>query len=69
MTGNTLGLGHTVNFGDPWYIGSKCEYGLISLLYLDGPNLEWLRADSKDVRFLWLISITKDEVQYKKYMA
>lgn len=66
MTGNTLGPGHTVNFGYPWYIGSKCEYGLISLPYLDGPDLEWLRTNSKDVRFLWLIPITKDEVQYKK---
>ena len=28
--------------------------------------LEWLEVDSKVIRFLWLIPITKDEVQYKK---
>jgi hypothetical protein len=28
--------------------------------------LEWLRAVSRDIRFLWLIPITKQEVEYKK---
>ena len=65
-SGNNLGLGHTVNFGCPWYDGSQCEYGLISLPYLDGPALEWLEMDSRDIQFLWLIPITKDEVEYKK---
>jgi len=63
-TGNPLGLGHTVNFGKPWVAGSDCAHGLISLPYLDGPNLEWL-AEPK-VRFLWLIPITEAELQFKK---
>ena len=65
-SGNKLGLNHTVNFGFPWYEGSKCDYGLISLPYLYGPNFEWLEADSRSIRFLWLIPVTKDEVEYKK---
>lgn len=66
VSGHVLGLGHTVNFGCPWYDGSKCDYGLISLPYLDGPSLEWLKTDLKDIQFLWLIPITKEEVEYKK---
>jgi hypothetical protein len=48
--------------------GSRCEYGLICLPYLDGPALETLGCNAKasDVRFLWLLPITKEEVSYKK---
>jgi hypothetical protein len=65
-TSSKLGLGHTVNFGCPWYENSECEYGLLSLPYLDGPSLEWLNTKNKPVRFLWLIPITKKELMYKK---
>jgi len=64
--GNNLGLGHTINFGCPWYDGSLCDHGLISLPYLDGPSLEWLEIGGRKIQFLWLIPITKDELEYKK---
>lgn len=64
--GSSLGLGHTINFGQPWWDQSNCEYGLISLPYLDGPSLEWLDIDGIEVQFLWLIPITRQEVDYKK---
>jgi hypothetical protein len=54
-------VGHTVNFGKPWMDRSPCEYGIISLPYLDGPELEGTGA-----KFLWLIPITHAEVEYKK---
>lgn len=57
-----LGLGHTVNFGQAWKPGSNCEYGLISLPYLDGPELEILEK----TRLLWLIPITRSERDFKK---
>ena len=63
-TGQALGLGHSINFGRPWLPGSACTHGLISLPYLDGPDLEWL-AESH-IRFLWLIPITEAEVRFKK---
>jgi hypothetical protein len=63
-TGRALGLGHTVNFGRPWLPGSRCTHGLISLPYLDGPNLEWL-AEPR-IQFLWLIPVTEAEVRYKR---
>lgn len=63
-TGSPLGLGHSVNFGEPLVGGSACTHGLISLPYLDGPSLEWL--SEPEVRFLWLIPITDAEVQFRK---
>lgn len=65
-SGNNLWLGHTVNFGYPWYENSNCDHGLISLPYLDGPSLEWLEFGSRKIRFLWLIPVTSEEVEYKK---
>jgi hypothetical protein len=66
-TANPLHLGDTVNFGRPWMLGSACEYGLISLPYLDGPALENFRSAQfqNTVRFLWLIPITRAEREYK----
>lgn len=65
-TGSKLTVGDSVNFGRPWWKNSKCEYGLISLPYLDGPSLEWLSKDEIHTQFLWLIPVTKQEVDYKK---
>jgi hypothetical protein len=67
-TGAAICLGDTVNFGRPWFPGSRCNYGLISLPYLDGPALEVL--DMHDlglsVHCLWLVPVSKDEVEYMK---
>ena len=65
-TGSLLGLGDTVNFGEPWFDGSQCDHALISLPYLDGPDLEWLELGQVNVRFLWLIPITPLELEHKK---
>ncbi|TDQ09201.1 suppressor of fused domain protein [Pedobacter metabolipauper] len=60
-----LNLGHTVNFGRSWQGESKSFYGLISLPYLDGPDLEIMNKTGREVHFYWLIPITKEEVDYK----
>jgi hypothetical protein len=65
-TGSSLNVGHTINIGRPWVVGSKCEFGLISLPYLDGPRLECLNHGKVKVRFLWVIPITKHELEFKK---
>ena len=65
-TGAKLNLSHTVNFGQPWLSGSTCSYGLISLPYLDGQDLELFRLGSDLVRCLWLIPVTSREVAFKK---
>lgn len=65
-TGVHLGLGHSVNFGRPWLNGSKCEYGLVSLPYLDGPRLENLSISFRSLKFYWLVPVTRPEVEFKK---
>ena len=65
-TGAHLGLGHSVNFGRPWLDGSECDYGLISLPYLDGPRLENLSILFKSLKFYWLIPVTRAEVEFKR---
>lgn len=64
--GKPLKLGHTFNIGRPWLPGSACEFGLISLPYLDGPKLELfeLPLSSLTVRCLWLIPITAAESNF-----
>ena len=64
-TGTQLDLGHTVNFGKGWVSDSICKYGLISLPYLDGPDLENADIDGT-VKNYWLIPITEKEREYKK---
>ena len=67
-TGETLDLGHTVNFGRSWIEGSKCDFGLVSLPYLDGPKLEKLNVDGEQLAaFYWLVPVTKSEVEFKKH--
>lgn len=68
LTGATLGLNHTVNFGRPWLDESACEYGLISWPYLDGTALKRFRASAKyrEVQCLWLLPITKAERDFKQ---
>jgi hypothetical protein len=65
-TGKSLGLGHTVNFGQPWLPGSHCDYGLLSLPYLDGPRLERMHVDGGVIRFLWLIPVSQSEVRHAR---
>ena len=61
-----IGLGHSVNFGRPWIADSKCTHGLISLPYLDGPDLEDLDFEDKTIRCLWLVPVTEEEIEFKK---
>lgn len=66
-TGMMLDLGHTVNFGRPWLDQSACEFGFISLPYLDGPKIEQLHLQDGNsvVNCLWLIPITEAERDFK----
>ena len=64
-TAAKLNLGHTVNFGRPWVRSSVCEYGLVSLPYLDGPSLEDLAIGREMLKFYWLVPVTKAEVDFK----
>jgi hypothetical protein len=65
LTGAQLAQFDTVNWGIPWYLGSGCEYGYISLPYVGGPKLEWCNDTVPPTRVLWLIPITKSERRFK----
>jgi hypothetical protein len=66
-TSQALGLGHTVNFGRPWIAASECDYGVISLPYLDGPSIEEFHpgGNAPMIRCLWLVPITKADRDFK----
>jgi hypothetical protein len=64
-TGAVLDLGHSVNFGRPWLDRARADRGLISLPYLDGPNLETLNDNGRLIHFYWLLPITEKEVEFK----
>lgn len=65
-TSEKLDLNHTIYFGKPLVKDSKCNYGFISLPYLDGPELENLNFANKVIKFYWLIPITEDEAKFKE---
>jgi hypothetical protein len=44
-----LDVRHSVHFGKPWLGRSACHYGLVSLPYLDGPELEIFQAGAATV--------------------
>lgn len=62
-TGRSLGLGHTVNFGEPWVPAGACSRGLISRPYFDGPEFE--REPTRGICCGWLVPVTDSEVNYK----
>ncbi|MGI4762051.1 MAG: suppressor of fused domain protein [Janthinobacterium lividum] len=61
----TLGLHHTVNFGQPWQQDSACSFGYISLPYLDGEEIELFYFPNGHLHNLWLLPITEKERDYK----
>ena len=65
-TGSPCRVGDTVNFGRPWLESSLCSHGLISLPYLDGPNLENFLDETGTIKFYWLIPIPTAELELKK---
>jgi hypothetical protein len=65
QNGLPLNLNHTINIGRPWIDNSECEYGFISLPYLDGSALELFEFKGRIFKCYWLIPITKKERNYK----
>jgi hypothetical protein len=66
LTGERLGLGHTFPIGEPWVPGSKLDHMLVSLPYPFGPALEEMVVAGHEVRILWLLPISRSELDYKK---
>lgn len=60
-----LNLNHTVNIGQAWLENSKCDHGLISAPYLDGPDLALFEYNGSEIFCNWFIPITKKERDFK----
>lgn len=63
--GDPLNIHHTFNIGRPWLKDSACNYGFISLPYLDGEDLEIFKFDDEVIHCYWIIPITEKEKEYK----
>ncbi|PIE23870.1 MAG: hypothetical protein CSA62_05590 [Planctomycetota bacterium] len=57
----------TIHMGGEWVPGSTCCYGLVSLPYPDGPDLEVAELSDQAVLCLWLLPITEAENQFKEH--
>ena len=64
LTGGNLGVGHSVNWGEPIINGSLCNWGYLSWPYLEGESFGDVQLSS--TKILWLVPITKQELEYKK---
>jgi hypothetical protein len=60
-----LNIHHTFNIGQPWLDNSVCDYGFISLPYLDGKDLELFEFNNNTIHCYWVIPITEQEKNYK----
>jgi hypothetical protein len=65
MNGAPLNIHHTFNIGRPWLDNSLCDYGFISLPYLDGEQLEIFKFENNVIHCYWIIPITESEQEYK----
>lgn len=61
-----IDLGHIVTIGQSWAEGSRCDRLLMSLPYPFGPKLEWLKAPTISIQFLWALPITPEEAAFVK---
>lgn len=59
-----LDLGHTFPIGEPWFQNSLCDYFLVSLPYLHGPDLMTCCLTDEHIHIYWLLPITKAETDY-----
>lgn len=63
--GDPFNIHHTFNIGRPWLDDSVCDYGFISLPYLDGEELELFKFKDQVIHCYWIIPITETEQEYK----
>lgn len=50
-----------IEFGQPWFEGSNCDFGLLCPPYLDGPEFE----ECGNISCYWLLPITKQEADFR----
>ena len=61
-----LSLGQTLEVGHGWLPGASADHLLVALPTVFDPELEWLSDRDRNVRFIWLVPITRAEAEFAR---
>jgi hypothetical protein len=61
-----LSFGQTLEVGHGWLPGASADHLLVALPTAFDPELEWLSDRSRNVRFIWLVPITRAEAEFAR---
>lgn len=61
-----LSLGQTLEVGHGWLPGASADHLLVALPTLFDPELEWLSDRERNIRFIWLVPITRAEAEFAR---
>lgn len=59
-----LSLGQTLEIGHGWLPGARADHLLVTLPTAFDPELEWLSDRVRNVRFIWLVPVTRREAEF-----
>jgi len=61
-----LSLGQTLEVGHGWLPGASADHLLVALPTIFDPELEWLSDRERNIRFIWLVPITRREAEFAR---
>ena len=61
-----LSLGQTLEIGHGWLPGANADHLLVALPTAFDPELEWLSDRARNLRFIWLVPITRREAEFAR---
>jgi len=61
-----LSLGQTLEVGHGWLPGASADHLLVALPTFFDPELEWLSDRARNIRFIWLVPITRAEAEFAR---
>jgi hypothetical protein len=61
-----LSLGQTLEVGHGWLPGASADHLLVTLPTFFEPELEWLSDRTRNIRFIWLVPITRAEAGFAR---
>jgi hypothetical protein len=61
-----LSLGQTLEVGHGWLPGASADHLLVSLPTFFDPELEWLSDRTRNIRFIWLVPVTRAEAGFAR---
>ena len=59
-----VSLGQTLEVGHGWLPGASADHLLVALPTAFDPELEWLSDRERNIRFIWLVPITRREAEF-----